>query len=149
MSHVLIVCVIGALVAVCVVAPLLAPWPTRARYLVTAQMADPLLGFGPASGLAIREVALVAVEDDGGHVEVVVEEVITGRQSRRTTLTRPACPPSVVARLDWWWALSTPLLMTVDDGDASLHGPEDSVTDLIVAPPRGGDNFESLRKYGA
>jgi hypothetical protein len=92
-------CVVGAGAALCVVGPFLLPWPLRVRYLANAQMIDPLVGLGPPD-LAIREMRVVAVNADRGHVEVVIDDCPTAHASHRGTLARDACPATVVAQLD-------------------------------------------------
>ncbi len=133
MLHFFVGCAIGATAVACIGLPFVAPWPMRMRFLVAAQAADPVLGLAAPPGFAMREVSLVAVESRAGHVDVVVDESRVGRGggSALRTLRRDACPPAVVAMLDGWSALRTPLLLIVDeDGAAHLHGPGGSVTNL-------------------
>jgi len=130
MNLFLIGCGLGALVVVCVGVPFLAPWSIRVRYLVNAQVADPVFGLAPLPRLVLREVKISAVRPVLGHVELEVEERGT-RWGRHTLLTRDACGPGLVARLDGWSTLHTPLLLIVDeDGQTHLYGPDGSVTNL-------------------
>jgi hypothetical protein len=130
-------CALGALIAACIGAPFLAPWPVRLRYLLTAQVADPVLGLGPAVRLSLREVTLTAVEADRGHVELALAETGPGCAARPETLTRDDCPPSVIAQLDGWLATRTPLLRIADDDDEiQLYGPDGAVLHLDRAPEK-------------
>ena len=48
--------------------------------------------------------------------------------------TCAACTPSVIAKLDGWSALHTPLLMIIDDAhNAHVYGPGGCVTNLALA----------------
>ena len=130
MEHFLVGCALGFLVVACIATPFVAPWRVRVRYLVNAPAGDPLLGLGPTPRMALREVTVAGVEADRGHVELVVDEQRAGC-ARHCTLSRDACVPAVVARLDGWSATHTPLLMIVDDlGDTHLYGPDGAVTHL-------------------
>jgi len=127
-----IACVFGALVAACIAAPFVLPWPTRVRYLAAASMTDPWTGLGFAPRLDMRPVRLCAVESDYGDVELALDEIDTGHRSR-VIYARAASVPSVLARLDGWMALRATLLMIVDHGHAHLYGPDGAVTNLSLA----------------
>ncbi|HEY5172745.1 MAG TPA: hypothetical protein VIK54_13540 [Acidimicrobiia bacterium] len=131
MFHFFAGCALGATVVICIGVPFLAPWPIRLRYLLTAQVADPVLGLGPTSRLSMWEVTLTVVEANRGHLDLVVDETGNGRSARRIALIRDGCVPSEVAKLDGWLATRTPLLMIVDeDGDTHLNGPDGVVAHL-------------------
>jgi hypothetical protein len=127
----LIGCVVGGGVALCVAAPFLLPWNLRLRYLVNAQMTDPLLGLGAPPGLEMRGMRMVAVNADCGHVEVVVDEIGTDEVPHRATLTLDRCPAADLAQLDQWELQRTPLLVIAEE-DAQVHvyGPGGAVTDF-------------------
>ena len=141
MSHFLLGCALGAAIAASVGVPLFAPWPFRVRYLATAQTIDPLLGFGPTPRLATRAVTVVSVEAVDGHVQLELADLGSGRDTRRTTLSRRACTPAVVAELDGWATLREPLLMIIDeDRSVHLYGPKGAVTDLLAVAKEGADD---------
>lgn len=129
MQHFLLGCALGALIAVAIVAPLVAPWPIRMRYLATAPMTDPWSGLALAPGLEMRAVRLSTLECREGDVEISVEEIDTDRTCR-VTLERAACAPAAVAKLDGWLALGAPLLMMTDHGQVHVYGPDGAVTNL-------------------
>jgi len=134
MSNFLIGGALGALVAAFISAPFVAPWRFRVRYLASAPMADPWLGLAPAPGMQTRAVTLTSVRAARGVVELAVNELGTGRISRRTTLTCESCPPCVIAELDGWATLGTPLLLvTEEDHGVHLYGPHRDVADLVLA----------------
>jgi hypothetical protein len=133
MSNFLIGCALGVLVAGAIAASLLAPWPIRVRLLAAAQSADPWLGLCGTPRLDMRAVTLAEVEAGQGRVELVVDEVGTGRRARRTGLIRQVAAPFIVAELDGWSALHTPLLMIIDeDRSVQLHGPHGAVADFSL-----------------
>ena len=131
MFHFFAGCALGATVVICIGVPFLAPWPFRLRYLLTAQVADPVLGLGPTSRLSMWEVILTGLEAGRERLELVVDESPNSRSARRIALTRDVCVPSDVAKLDRWLAARTPLLMIVDeDGYTYLNGPDGVVAHL-------------------
>lgn len=132
MSTFVIGCALGALIAACISAPFLLPWPMRVHYLVAAPMTDPWTGLGLAPRLDMRAVKLRAVESHHGDLELALDDLDTG-QSSRVTIANSACVPSVVSKLDGWMALRTTLLMIMDHGDAHLYGPDGAVTNLNLA----------------
>jgi hypothetical protein len=124
-------CVLGFLFVGCIAAPFVAPWRVRVRDLVNAQVADPVLGLGPARGVSLSEVTVTLVDAERGHVDLVVDEARGRGAPRRRAFTREACSASMVAQLDGWSAIHTPLLLVVDEsGDTHLYGPEGAVTHL-------------------
>jgi hypothetical protein len=130
----LIGCVVGSAAALLIAAPFLLPWPLRWRYLVNAQMSDPLLGLGAPPGFEMRGMRMVAVTADRGHVEVVVDEIGPGEVPRRATLTRDGCPAADVAQLDQWESQRTPLLVIADESaQVHVYGPGGAVTDFRLA----------------
>jgi hypothetical protein len=131
MQHFWLGCALGALLAVTIAAPLLAPWRIRVRYLATAPMTDPWTGLGLAPRLDMRVVRLSALECREGDVEITVEELDTDRTSH-FTLARAGCAPAAVAKLDGWMALRTPLLMITDHGHVCVSGPDGAVTNLSL-----------------
>jgi hypothetical protein len=134
MSDFIVGCALGFLCVGCIAAPFVAPWRIRVRYLVAAQVADPVFGVGPPRDVTLREVQLTHVDAEGGHVDLVVEEAGVAPASRRRALTRESCAPSVVAKLDGWSTTHEPLLMVVDEsGDIHLYGPDGAVTYLSRA----------------
>ena len=129
MTHFLIGCALGALVAACVGAPFLLPWSLRVRYLVTAPMTDPLFGLGLSPSLDMRAVTLAASGNNQGDIDCAVEE-IDGDRASSVKLVHAGCVPGAVAKLDAWTAQRTPLLMIMDHGHAHMYGPDGAVTDL-------------------
>lgn len=124
-------CAIGVVLVVCIGAPLAGPWRMRLRYLVNAQVPDPVLGIAPAPGVAFEEVTATIVAAERGRVELVVDPAGARGASRRCALTRSGCSPSDIAMIDGWCATRTPLLMIVDEGgDAHLYGPDGALTQL-------------------
>ena len=133
MDNFLFGCMIGIAAALCIAAPFLLPWHTRVRYLVSVPAIDPRLGTGPLPRHELREVRVAAVETCRGQLELAVEEVGAGHNHRRTALVRDACEPAVIARLDGWAVLDTPLLLIVDDERrAHVYGPDGAVTNLAL-----------------
>lgn len=132
MQHFVLGCAIGALIAAAVAAPLFAPWSFRVRYLVAAPTTDPWHGLGLTPRLEMRAVRLSAFECHDGDVELVADEVDTDRTTR-ITLVRQGCTPALVAKLDAWMALRTPLLMITDHGHVHVYGPDGAVTNLSLA----------------
>ncbi|MDQ1460482.1 MAG: hypothetical protein QOI08_1966 [Actinomycetota bacterium] len=131
MADFLIGSVVGIFFVGCVAAPFLAPWRVRVRYLVNAQVGDPVLGLAAMPSVVLREVTVVSVESGQGHVEIVVDESGGSDRFRRRRLMRSAAPPAVVAKLDGWSATHTPLLLVVDEARCThLYGPDGVVTDL-------------------
>ena len=131
MSNFLIGSALGGLVVVCVALPFVGPWSIRVRYLATAPLVDPWLGLG-APRFQMLMVTLVGVEAHDGRVALTVDEPARGRDAPPAMFTRAACSPRVVAELDGWSALRTPLLMVIDEeGRTHLHGPRTSVSDLV------------------
>jgi hypothetical protein len=131
MNEFLLGSALGFLFVGCIAAPFVAPWRIRVRYIVNAQVADPIFGFGPPRDVDLREVLLTNVEARDGHVDLVVEEAGTPPGSRCRAFTRDACRPALVAQLDGWSATHAPLLMVVDEsGDVHLYGPDGAVTFL-------------------
>ena len=122
-------CAIGAAAAACIVAPFFLPWHLRVRYLATSPAIDPRLGFGPPAP-ALQEVRIAAVAADHGHLEVAVDEV---GATRRSLLASEASQPAVIAQLEGWSVLRTPLLMVIDEEHrAHVYGPDGAVTNLAL-----------------
>jgi len=132
LSQVVIACAVCGLVAASISAPFLLPWSLRVRYLVNAPWTDPFLGLGPAPRLEMRAVTLSALEIHHGDIEVAFDE-IGGRRMSVIRFDRSGCAPWVVATLDGWMALRTPLLMMTDRGQVHIYGPRDAVTELTIA----------------
>ena len=131
MNHFLLGCALGFLFVGCIAAPFVAPWPVRLRYLVAAQVADPVFGLGPPRDVTLQEVHVTHVDADRGHVDLVVEEAGVALASRRRVFSRESCAPADVAKLDGWSTTHEPLLMIVDErGDIHLFGPTGAVTYL-------------------
>jgi hypothetical protein len=131
MSQFLLGCTLGFVFVGCIAAPFVAPWRIRVRYLVASQVPDPVFGVGPPRDVTLREVLLTHVEVERGRVDLVVEEAGAAPASRHRALTRDACAPAVVAKLDGWSTTHEPLLMVVDEsGDIHLYGPDGAVTYL-------------------
>ena len=64
-------------------------------------------------------------------VDLTLEEVDA---VRAMVLSRDGCVPSVVARIDGWSALHTPLLLIVDQaGGVHLYGPDGAATGFTRA----------------
>ena len=124
-------CALGGFVVVAIAVPLVAPWRIRVRYLATAPTMDPWTGLGLTPRPDMRVVRLAALESRDGTVEISIEEVDTHR-AVRVTLVRTACAPAVLAKLDGWMALRTPLLMMADDGHFHMYGPDGVVTNLSL-----------------
>jgi hypothetical protein len=135
MQHFVLGCAIGGLIAAAILAPLLAPWPIRLRYLVNAPMTDPWTGLGLAPRLDMHAVVLSAIECHEGDVEISIDETGTRRTSR-ITLTRAGCPPVALAKLDGWLAMRTPLLMVKEHGHIYVQGPDGAVTNLTPVGER-------------
>jgi len=125
-------CALGALIAACIGAPFLLPWPMRVRYLVAAPMTDPWTGLGLAPRLDTRAVKLRAIERHNGDLEFALDDLDSGQNSR-ITITRSAYVPSVLAKLDRWSALGTTLLMIMEHDHTHLYGPDGAVTYLSLA----------------
>ena len=137
MSAFFLGCVLGFLFVGCVMMPFVAPWRLRVRYLVAAQVADPVFGVGPPVDVSLREVRVVSVRTEAGHVELVVDEAGAAPVARRRVLARASCAPGELAQLDGWSAAGTPLLMVVDEHcDTHLYGPDGAVTYLTRAEER-------------
>ena len=133
MSNFVIGSTLGALVVLCIALPFVGPWSIRVRYLATAPLVDPWLGLGAAPRFQMRMVFLAGVVARDGRVELTVDERARGRDAQPEVFTRE-CSPAVVAQLDGWSAVHTPLLMVIEeDGRVHLYGPRSSVTDLIPA----------------
>ncbi len=131
MNHFLLGCAIGFVLFGCIAAPFVAPWPVRLRYLIAAQVADPVFGIGPPRDFTLQEVHVTHVDAERGHVDLVVEEAGAARAGRRRTICRESCAPADVAKLDGWSATHESLLMVVDErGDIHLFGPNGGVTYL-------------------
>lgn len=131
MGEFLLGCALGFLFIGCIAAPFVAPWRIRVRYLVNAQVADPVFGVGPPRDVILSEVQLIVVDTERGRVDLVVEGAGAGPSSRRRALTRESCAPADVAKLDGWSTTNEPLLMVVDEcGATHLYGPDGAVTHL-------------------
>jgi hypothetical protein len=83
----------------------------------------------------MRVVRLLALDSHDGDVEITLEEIDTPRASH-TSLVRAGCVPAVVAKLDAWMALDTPLLMMTDRGHLHVYGPDGAVNNLSRAGER-------------
>jgi hypothetical protein len=117
---------IGAVVASVIGYPLVAPWPTRLRWLIASQVPDPLSGLAPFPRLVLREVVVVDVRVLDDEVELTIAD----GPARRSLSTRPRAPDAVL-RCKRWYATAMPLLMMVDDhGTTELSGPDGSVGGL-------------------
>jgi len=133
-SELLLGCGLGALLAACIGAPFLAPWSIRVRYLAYTPMVDPWIGLAPVPALEMRVVTLASVEANRGQVVLAVDELSTGRTRHRTKLSREVCAPCIVAELDGWAVLRTPLLMVMEeDCRVHLYGPRSEIADLVLA----------------
>ena len=131
MNQFVLGCGLGFLFVACIAAPFVAPWRVRLRYLVAAQVADPVFGVGPPRDVTLQEVQVAHVDAERGRVDLVVEEAGVALASRRRAFTRDACAPADIAKLDGWSATHVPLLMVVDErGDTHLFGPDGAVTYL-------------------
>ena len=131
MTQFLLGCALGIFFVGCVVAPFVAPWRVRVRFLVAAQVADPVFGVAPPRDVVLQEVQVTRVDAEQGHVDIVVEEAGLERASRCRVFARDSCAPADVAKLDGWSTTHDPLLMIVDErGDAHLYGPNGAVNYL-------------------
>jgi len=137
MSDFLIGGALGFLFVACVAAPFVAPWRMRIRYLVNAQVADPVFGVAPPSDVTMREVHMTWLAAERGHVDLTIDEAGGGPVHRPCAFTRDACPPGVIAMLDGWSATQVPLLLVVDEnGHTHLYGPDGAITHLARAEER-------------
>ena len=110
-------------------APNLLPWRARMRWLLVAQLSDPIFGFCDPLGLQMREVVLTAVEEHTDELRLVVEDAGL-RDVQPTALERDRPDAAVIAALHDWCALRTPLLLVTRGTDDTLHGPTIAVTGL-------------------
>ena len=122
-------CAIGASIAAVVAVPLVAPWPVRLRYLLTAPATDPFHWLAPTPRLEMRAVRLTEFDCHDGDVDLIADEVDADRATR-ITLEHRGCTPAAVAKLDGWMTLETPLLMMTEHGKVHLYGPDGAVTNL-------------------
>jgi hypothetical protein len=97
-------------------------------------MTDPWFGLGPVPLLDMRAVQPCSVERKDCDVELVFAAIDTNHNACITF--RSAYVPGVVAQLDGWMALRTPLLLITDEGHAHVHGPDRAVTDFTSAQER-------------
>jgi len=131
MNYFLLGCALGFVFVGCIAAPFVAPWPMRVRFLVAAQVADPVFGMSPPRDVTLREVHVTQVDAERGHLDLVVEESGAAPACRRRVFTRDSCAPADVAQLDGWSATHEPLLLVVDEhGDTHLFGPRGAITYL-------------------
>ncbi len=133
MNGLLFLAILTAGIAVVVAvrqAPNLLPWRARMRWLLVAQLSDPIFGFCDPLGLQMREVVLIAVEQHTDGLRLVVQDA--GRRDvQPTALERDRPDATVVAALHDWCALRTPLLLvTRGDEETALHGPTIAVVGL-------------------
>jgi hypothetical protein len=125
----------GAVVTLVLAGPLFASWPTRVRWLVHAQVPDPMLGLPAPAHTLLSEARVVDLETRDHSVEVSVVELPAGRPR---VLVAEGAAPGLVARLEGWLAVREPLLLIIDGTDrADLAGPDTTFTGLRVLPAPG------------
>ena len=121
--------VLGATVVALFAAPLVAPWRVDIRWLIAAQLPDPIYGITPWPVHLMREVTVAEV--------LVHPRVVRGRPRAGTAgagarahadhdlvCTRSYCAPLKVGA-----RIQEPLLLVVDElGAAQLTGPDATVT---------------------
>ena len=131
MSEFLLGCALGFFFVGCIAAPFVAPWPVRVRFLVAAQVADPVFGVGPPRDVILQEVHVMNVDAAQGHVDLVVEAAGVAPARRRRAFARDSCAPADIAKLDGWSTTHESLLMVVDErGGGHLFGPNGAVNYL-------------------
>ena len=130
MTWFLVGALVGAGVAALVAAASVAPWRMYLRWLIAAQVPDPLLGLPLLPRYQFSQVAIVDVTTHGGVTEVGVVES-PGRRRNLRVLVAPSCPTGCVARLEGWCTIREAILLIVDAA-AEIHliGPDATVTGL-------------------
>jgi hypothetical protein len=135
MTDVVLTAGIVGVVVVLAVAPLLLPWPSQLRWVLTAEAVNPLIAAtNERHGVHVGPVVLVAVDSgpDGLAIEVRPE----GAAGERALVGRPSAPGELAA-LEGWWHTGTTLLLVDEAGGAALLGPDRSVTGLREADREG------------
>ena len=106
------------------VLPVLLPWPSKVRWILAVEAANPLIAATNARrDLHVSPVVLVSVDNGADGLAVVVED--GGDPHHRHELVGPPAAPGLQARLEGWCHARTPLLL-VGDGrhQVALHGPD-------------------------
>jgi len=115
--------VLGGVLGLAVL-PVLLPWPSKVRWILAVEAANPLIAATNARrDLHVSPVVLVSVDNGADGLAVVVED--SGDPHHRHELVGPPAAPGLQARLEGWCHARTPLLL-VGDGrhQVALHGPD-------------------------
>jgi len=108
------------------VLPVLLPWPSKVRWILAVEAANPLIAVTNARrDLHVSPVVLEAVDNRADRLALVVRDGDSGGDGGRHELVGPPAPPGLQARLEGWCHARTPLLL-VGDGHhrVALHGPD-------------------------
>ncbi|HVM65273.1 MAG TPA: hypothetical protein VMU14_10455 [Acidimicrobiales bacterium] len=119
--------IVGVVLALAV-APLLLPWPSQLRWVLTAEAVNPLIAASNEwHGVHVGPVVLLAVDSGPGGLAIEVRP--EGGAGARALVGRPSAPGELAA-LEGWCHLGTTLLLVDDPHGAVLHGPDRVVTGL-------------------
>lgn len=137
-----VVVVVGAATAICVavvlaLVPMRLPWAQRVRWTVLSQSISNVGGAPTLYPINdVREVEVLSVDDEGGQLSVDICEC--GHPKEHALTVVGWAPAEVVAMLREWQLLGTPMIYFHDGaGNASLHGPVASITDMKLLPSSG------------
>jgi hypothetical protein len=126
--------IMGVVLALAV-APLLLPWPSRLRWILTAEAVNPLIAAtNERHGVHVGPVVLVAVDNRPDRLSIEVRP--EGAAAGRALVGRPSAPGELAA-LEGWCHAGTTLLLVDEAGGAVLHGPDRAVTGLRGADRAG------------
>jgi hypothetical protein len=126
--------VAGMTIVAILAAPFWLPWPARMRWILAMQAAPDPLGVGTGTvcaPLSMQEVVLRDIVATDGRIELEVLETRHASSTRRLHLSGRVPAAHVVAALEGWSAVATPLLLWYErDGLVHLYGPHAAVTSL-------------------
>jgi len=117
--------ILGAAMGLAVL-PLLLPWPSKVRWILAVEAANPLIAATNARrDVHVSPVVLVSVDSRADRLCLVVEDGADGGDGHHHVLLGPPAAPGLQARLEGWCHARTPLLL-VGDGQhrVALHGPD-------------------------
>ncbi len=135
-AFVFVVALVLLTTAICAVA-LAGPWRMRLGFLLATDATDPVGSVTCWSGITMRAVTLVDVRPAGGSIQLSVADGGSRERLRRWTFSCATPATGVLARLEGWAAVATPLLLTVHaNGIVQLAGPDCQVLGLEQPPRR-------------